>query len=182
MQTNLSRFIRAASPEEKDRVYRDAMHRANAAQRAVVNQQHYGASPMNINYKRIRKNAKEPTYATDGSACMDLYACEDGDTRWPTATGIVLEIPTGYAGMIYSRSGHSNRGVRLANCVGVIDSDYRGEVIVKLTSDRGHPYSFRAGERIAQLMIIPVPQVKMVESEHVSDTVRGDGGFGSTDD
>lgn len=97
-------------------------------------------------------------------------------------TGWAFEVPTGHVMMIYSRSGHGfQHNVRLANCVGVIDSDYRGEVAVKLAQDSGgDKVVFRRGERIAQAMIIPVEQVEFQEVNELSETVRGNAGYGST--
>lgn len=145
-----------------------------------------------INVKRIHPDAKLPTYATTGAACFDLHAC---DIKRASAsavvkrcvsvvygTGLTVEIPSGYCMKIYSRSGHGfNHDTRLANCVGVIDSDYRGEIMVKLTCDswEGVP-ELEPGDRIAQAEIVPVTRVSFVEVDTLSDTERGTGGFGST--
>ncbi len=100
-------------------------------------------------------------------------------------TGLAFEVPEGYVMMVYSRSGHGfKNGVRLANCVGVIDSDYRGELLVKLTKDvtsfNSNPFPIKNGDRIAQAMLIPVPQVTFTQVSELSETKRGDGGGGST--
>ena len=140
---------------------------------------------MQVKVKKLHKEAKLPTYATEGSACFDLYATEGNRADIAPAvvgTGLAFEIPKGHALLLFSRSGHGfTQDVRLANCVGVIDSDYRGEVKVKLTNDNKFYKAFyiKEGDRIAQGMIIPVPAVEFVEGE-LSDTARGDGGFGST--
>jgi len=140
---------------------------------------------MQLKIKRLHPDAIMPTYGSDGAACFDLYAINAGTVCEPIEfrTGLSFEIPAGYAMMIYSRSGHGfSFNVRLANCVGVIDSDYRGELIVKLTTDYGD-YAFlkvSPGDRIAQAMLIPVPRLTLVEVDELSETVRGAGGFGST--
>lgn len=145
--------------------------------------------------KKLSPNAIIPQYATVGSACFDLCACIDPmDTPfynvYPQSsmivrTGLAFEIPEGYVMLVFSRSGHGfNHGVRLANCVGVIDSDYRGEVLVKLVNDSdedGLPFKFKHGDRIAQAMLLPVNQVIFEEVVELSETDRGQGGFGSTD-
>jgi dUTP pyrophosphatase len=141
---------------------------------------------MKINIKRLNEDAIEPTYATDGSAAFDLYSTNvgvvDGD-GYVFDTGWAFEIPEGYVLLIFSRSGHGfKQGIRLANCVGVIDSDYRGEVKVKLTLDRNtlHGEYFTKGDRIAQGMVLPVEQISFFEVDDLSRTERGSGGFGST--
>lgn len=142
-----------------------------------------------LKVKRLHPAAVLPRYATDGAACFDLVAIE-GRTIGPERagsirTGLAFEVPPGHALMIYSRSGHGfKHGVRLANCVGVIDSDYRGEVMVALRNDtaRGDGYAFSVlpGDRIAQAMLVQAPQVQLVEVQELGDTARGAGGFGST--
>lgn len=135
--------------------------------------------------KRIHKDAVIPTYATKGSACFDFYALEDGVVSYtqPTVirTGLEVEIPDGHALYIFSRSGHGFKNdIRLSNCVGVIDSDYRGEVMIKLAKDQAGINTFKKGERIAQGCIMPVIKVVFEEVDSLSDTERGRGGFGST--
>ena len=143
-----------------------------------------------MNIKRLTLTARIPTYATDGAACFDLYA----DTTEPITlhdtvnigTGLAFEIPEGHAMLVYSRSGHGfHYGVRLANCVGVIDSDYRGEVRVQLSSDwrdsdYAAPLTIKPGDRIAQAMVVPVGRVQFTEVDELGTTARGTGGFGST--
>lgn len=146
---------------------------------------------MQIKIKKIHPDAKTPTYATDGSGCFDLYAINPLATLvhegYPVTfdTGLAFEIPPGYGMFILSRSGHGfNLDTRLANCVGFIDSDYRGEVKVKLTCDKEHeeamPLAVKAGDRIAQACILPVPRVGFEITEELSETLRGEGGFGSS--
>lgn len=135
-----------------------------------------------LKVKRLHPDAKLPTYATAGAACFDLAALRGGEVE-PTnrfRTGLAFEVPAGHVMLVFSRSGHGfNNDVRLANCVGVIDSDYRGEVEVKLTAD-GAPVYVTSGDRIAQAMVLPVQQFTILEAAELSVTDRGEGGFGST--
>ena len=138
---------------------------------------------INLKVKRLTDTAKLPTYAHDGDACFDLYADDVNETcgGFLCNTGLSVEVPPGYAMMIYSRSGHGfKNNMRLANCVGVLDSGYRGPVMVKLTCDRQIQYVPKAGDRIAQAMLIPVPVVTFEEVTELSDSERGEGGFGSS--
>jgi dUTP pyrophosphatase len=137
---------------------------------------------MEVKIKKLYEDAMLPTYATDGSGCFDLYMYghkEDGTLL----TGLAFEIPQDHVMLVFSRSGHGfKQNVRLANCVGVIDSDYRGEVCVKLVKDNPNFTDFRLipGDRVAQAMIIPIPKVQFLVVDKLSDTERGSGGFGST--
>lgn len=146
-------------------------------------------SNIKLRVKRITPTAELPAYATDGSACFDLKA--DLSTHQPIVeagdpviidTGLAFEIPAGHVMLIFSRSGHGFRhDIRLANCVGVIDSDYRGEVKVKLTCDQADSYlGVGHGDRIAQALVLPLPSVEFEEIEELSKTARGTGGLGST--
>lgn len=142
---------------------------------------------MKLNVLRMHKDVKLPTYATDGSGCFDLYAnglSGYSDCAATYNTGLKFEIPEGYVMLVYSRSGHGFRdNIRLANCVGVIDSDYRGELMVKLTNDSEEVGMIKMpvhGDRIAQALIVPIPKVEFVEVAELSSTVRGEGGLGST--
>lgn len=140
----------------------------------------------NVKVVKMYADVKLPEYATPGSACFDIYAHElvnVGNNTETYSTGLKFKIPEGYAMMIYSRSGHGfNNDIRLANCVGVIDSDYIGELKVKLTNDDyelGY-VDVHVGQRIAQGMIIPIEQVSFEVVDELTETVRGNGGFGST--
>jgi len=141
----------------------------------------------NVNIKKLSPNATIPTYGSDYAAGADLYACIDspitfgpGET-YLIKTGLSMEIPIGYAGLIYARSGlASKRGLAPANKVGVIDSDYRGEIMVALHNHSTEPQTIEPNERIAQLIITPYIQAAFNEVDELSDTVRGEGGFGST--
>ena len=141
---------------------------------------------MKINIKKIRKTAKTPTRGSEYAAGYDLYSAEDKIIIFPHSTtkigtGIAAEIPEGYFGAIFARSGlASKQGLRPANCVGVVDADYRGEIIVALHNDTDIKQEIAAGERIAQLVIMPFLPVEFTEVENLSETVRGEGGFGST--
>ena len=140
-----------------------------------------------IAVKKLDERAVLPTYGSEYAAGADLYAvCEDEVTFAPgetklIKTGLAMEIPEGYAGLIYARSGlASKRGLAPANKVGVVDADYRGEVMVALHNHSDKPQSVACGERIAQLVVAPFLKVDFEESDELSDTVRGTGGFGST--
>jgi len=145
---------------------------------------------MNLGIKLIHPGARMPTYASSGAACFDLYAVSDiphelyQGTSVTVSTGLIFDIPEGYVLMIYSRSGHGfGFDIRLANCVGVIDSDYKEEVMVKLTRDESpgswlNQFRISHGDRIAQGMLIPSPRINLVQVEDVK--ANGRGGFGST--
>lgn len=151
---------------------------------------------LTISIKKTHPQAKAPIYATDGAGCFDLHAATvDGyehtgsivtnDSPVLCGTGLSFEIPAGYAMLIFSRSGHGfNHGVRLSNCVGVIDSDYRGEVKVKLNCDdineEAPPMLVKPGDRIAQAVILPIPRVFFKVVDELTETARGTGGLGST--
>ena len=141
----------------------------------------------NVNIKKLNPNATIPTYGSEYAAGADLYACiEEAITIAPgetvlVKTGLAMELPIGYAGLIYARSGlASKRGLAPANKVGVIDSDYRGEVMVALHNHSNIAQSIEPNERIAQLVITPYIKGIFSEADDLSDTVRGEGGFGST--
>lgn len=138
---------------------------------------------MIIKFKKLDGAAVMPTYATPGAACFDLYSARKvmvrAEDMQSVGTGIAVEVPEGYALMLYSRSGHGVKRVSLANSVGVIDSDYRGEIKALIKNDGFFAMEIHPGDRIAQGMIIPVNQVIFEEGE-LSDTERGTGGFGST--
>ena len=142
---------------------------------------------MQVAVKKIRENAYLPTYGSMQAAGADLYACLDEDlTIAPgqtafVPTGLAMELPEGYVGLIYARSGLAcKRDLAPANKVGVIDSDYRGEFIVALHNHGKAPQTIAHGERIAQLVITPVLQVSFTEADQLSNTQRAAGGFGST--
>lgn len=137
--------------------------------------------------KKLKENAILPTYGSEFAAGADLYALPDeeiviapGETKL-IHTGLAMEIPQGYGGFIYARSGlASKRGLAPANKVGVVDADYRGEVMVALHNHSQVAQTVAAGERVAQLVIAPFLKVDFEETDALQDTVRGAGGFGST--
>lgn len=140
-----------------------------------------------INVKKLRDDAKLPVYGSTEAAGADLCACLEADVIIQPGqtvfvpTGLSMEIPRGYAGLIYARSGLAcKQGLAPANKVGVIDSDYRGEFIVALHNHGAEPKKVANGDRIAQLVITPVLTPAFVETDVLSDTSRASGGFGST--
>ena len=142
---------------------------------------------IKVNFKKLNEKAVPPTYGSEFSAGADLYACEGGAVTIKSGetkiihTGLSLEIPEGYAGLIYARSGIANkRGLAPSNKVGVIDSDYRGEIMVSLFNHSPIDQTIDDGERIAQLVITPFLKVEYTETDVLTETVRGEGGFGST--
>lgn len=140
-----------------------------------------------LNIKKLRPGAVVPTYGSPFSAGADLYACTEeavtvlpGDTVL-IMTGLAFEIPEGHAGLVCARSGlATKKGLAPANKVGVIDSDYRGELMVALFNHGSQAQTVLPGERIAQLVIVPVVMYDFTETETLGDTTRGEGGFGST--
>lgn len=163
---------------------------------------------LNINIKKLSKKAVIPSYANSGDAGMDLTATSINETDQyiEYGTGLALEIPTGYVGLVFSRSSVSKYDLDLANAVGVIDSTYRGEIklrfkkqynskknfylldtvhnwfgIKDITFTKHDDYkTYKVGDQIGQLIILPYPQVSFTQVDELSDTTRGEGGFGST--
>lgn len=142
---------------------------------------------MTLQIKRVRAEAVLPERATQGSAGLDLRACTSDETcimPGDTAllpTGLAVALPVGSVGLVFGRSGLGiHHGIMPANAVGVIDADYRGEILVGLTNHSAEPYIIVPGDRIAQLVITPVLTPPIEEVSNLSDTARGQGGFGST--
>lgn len=145
---------------------------------------------MEVRIRKLNGSAIIPTFGSEEAAGCDLYANlapEGGSvtiapgTTFFVKTGIAMEIPKQHAGFIYARSGlASKRGLRPANCVGVVDSDYRGEVMVALYNDSQTEQTINHGERIAQMVIGPYLRPKFVDVDNLTDTERGAGGFGHT--
>lgn len=142
---------------------------------------------ITLKVKRLPHCHSLPKYASAGAAGLDLVAAIENDitlapghrTRIPT--GVEIEIPPGFQGQVVPRSGLADRaGISLTNCVGTIDSDYRGEVQVLIINHGLEPYTFKRGDRIAQLVLVPIPSVDVVEVDDLSQSTRGTGGFGST--
>lgn len=140
-----------------------------------------------VRVKKLKENAILPSYGSEYAAGADLYACIDAPVviqpheTVMIGTGLAMELPEGYAGLIYPRSGISaKRGLAPANKVGVVDPDYRGEFMVAMHNHSNSPASVEPGERIVQLVITPFLTADFEEADELSDTVRGAGGFGST--
>ena len=138
-----------------------------------------------MRFKKLTPTAITPTRGTPGAAGLDLYADQevlvvDGCTK-TLGTGIAVEVPEGYVGLVFLRSSMGKTGIALANAVGVIDSDYRGEIKLCLTYVAGMGGHFiRQGDRIAQIVVLPAPTFDLIEVDALSTTDRGAGGFGST--
>lgn len=141
---------------------------------------------MEFKIKRLDPAAVMPEYATPGAACFDVRTLNGGEVgacggTMLCRTGLSFEVPPGHVLLIYSRSGHGfKNGLRLVNSVGVIDSDYRGELAVKIRNDTPLRFEFAPGDRVAQAMLLPIPSVQLVEVDDLNETARGAGGFGST--
>lgn len=142
---------------------------------------------MDIYFKKLNDLAKIPTRGSKYSAGYDLYAATDSTIYIPPhstvkiGTGLAMDIPHGYFGAIFARSGiATKRGLRPANCTGICDEDYKGEYIVALHNDSNELMSIEAGERIAQLIILPYQDLDFIEVDELQKTDRGEGGFGSS--
>ena len=143
-----------------------------------------------VKVKKLRPDAKIPRFGSADAACADLSACLDHDfvtiaphTTRKIGTGLAMEIPRGYSGNIFARSGiSSDRYLRPGNCVGKIDSDYRGEVIVPLLNEGERVFDINPGDRIAQIVFQKYGIFEIEEVEELDATERGSGGFGSTDE
>lgn len=144
---------------------------------------------MQVLVKKLHEDSIVPSFGSDAAAGADLYAYLDGVEQIGICprctamigTGVAVAIPDGYWGGVYARSGlASKKGLRPANAVGVVDPDYRGEVIVALHNDSPHPQIVHHGDRIAQLVITPVPDITYVVADSLDATERGEGGFGHT--
>jgi dUTP pyrophosphatase len=140
---------------------------------------------LQVTFKRLDLELPAPAYGHIGDAAVDLHSRSDVSLRVgeraAVATGIAVAIPSGWAGLVLPRSGHAlNHGVGVVNSPGLIDSGYRGEISVILVNHGEEVVSFRRGERIAQLTIVPAPSVEWLEVAELDGTERGSGGFGST--
>jgi dUTP pyrophosphatase len=138
---------------------------------------------IKIKMKKMHPDVKVPKYAKQGDAAMDLHCTEmfrDRYGNYVYLTGIAVEIPEGYVGLVYPRSSVSKSSMLLSNGVGVIDSGYRGEIMLKYRHLGGRNDIYTSGDRVGQLMIIKRPEIDLVVVEELSETERGDGGFGST--
>jgi len=140
---------------------------------------------MQVRVKKLHKDAVIPAYGKPGDAGMDLTAIsieKDSYGNVVYGTGLAIEIPEGHVGLLFPRSSNSKTDLYLTNHVGVVDSGYRGEIMFKFRPIDGllNAKVFHKGDRVGQLIIIPYPQVTLIESEELSDSERGEGGFGST--
>ena len=141
---------------------------------------------MKLRVAKLKDEARVPARAHEGDAGVDLYACEAAHLgpgeRWSVGTGVAVEIPEGHAGLVLPRSGLArDNGIALVNSPGLIDAGYRGEVrVLLLNTDPAETFRVEPGDRIAQLVIAPVALADPVEVESLSDSARGDGGFGSS--
>ncbi len=141
---------------------------------------------MKVRIKKLNELAVIPSYAKDGDAGMDLVATSiisETDTQITYGIGLALEIPKGFVGLIFPRSSVRKTRLMLSNCVGVVDSGYRGELQAtfnKVNQNSIAENDYKVGDRIAQIMIIPHPEIEFEEADELSDTERGEGGFGST--
>ncbi len=141
---------------------------------------------MELRVAKLKEDAVLPTRAHEGDAGLDLYACEPAHIgpgeRWSVGTGIALEIPAGHAGLVLPRSGLAREhGIALVNSPGLIDAGYRGEVrVLLLNTDPAEIFRVQAGDRIAQLVLAPIALADPVAVESLSESARGDGGFGSS--
>jgi dUTP pyrophosphatase len=142
---------------------------------------------MKVNVKKLNSNAHLPVYGSPFAAGADLYACVEGELHIPAGqtafvhTGIAVELPAGTVGLVYARSGLAcKQDLAPANKVGVIDCDYRGEIMVALHNHGSQERVITDGERVAQLLIAPYYVAEFEEANTLSETVRGEGGFGST--
>lgn len=141
---------------------------------------------MQLRIAKLKDEAILPSRAHEGDAGLDLYACESAHLgpgeRWSVGTGVAVEIPEGHAGLVLPRSGLArDHGIALVNSPGLIDAGYRGEVrVLLLNTDPAEVFRLQPGERIAQLAIAPIAIAELVEVETLSESARGDGGFGSS--
>lgn len=148
---------------------------------------------IDLKYKLTRANVKAPVLASDGAACLDVHAWTTDLTDFDFAvrvnpgealivhTGLAFAVPKGWCMEVYSRSGHGAKyRVSLANGTGIIDSDYRGELLIALANDSKHPFIVRHGDRIAQFKLVEVPEVRLCLADELDETERSSGAFGST--
>lgn len=141
---------------------------------------------MELRIARLKDEARLPSRAHEGDAGLDLYACERAHLgpgeRWSVGTGVAVEIPEGHAGLVLPRSGLAREhGIALVNAPGLIDSGYRGEVrVLLLNADPAETFRIEPGDRIAQLVVAPIALAEPVETGALTDSARGDGGFGSS--
>lgn len=137
---------------------------------------------MKVKFKRLNQLAAIPSYAKHGDACFDLVATsiEHNSKFIEYGTGIAIEVPQGHVGLIFPRSSVTTTDLMLKNGVGVVDSGYRGEIKFRFYTLQNKDKFYEIGDRIGQMMILPIPTVELEEVEYLSDTERGEGGYGSS--
>lgn len=138
---------------------------------------------LNVRIKKLRPDAVIPTYARDGDAGLDLTAVSFGFDEYHNfvyGTGLAFEIPKGYVGLLFPRSSNSKKDLILMDCVGVVDSGFRGEVTFKFRKIEKDAARYNVGDRVGQMIIMPYPKINFIESEELSETERGFGGYGSS--
>lgn len=137
---------------------------------------------MQVKFKKLHPDAKTPSFNKPGDAGADLVAVSKSftDLFFEYDTGIAVEIPEGFVGLVFPRSSLSNYRLSLANSVAVIDSNFRGTIKLRFKDTLGDPLSYEVGDRVGQLIVMPIPVVEFVEAEELSSTVRGEQGFGSS--
>lgn len=138
---------------------------------------------MQVKIKKLSDKAVIPAYAKDGDAGMDLVATSikyDDYGNIVYGTGLAFEVPEGYVGLIFPRSSITKTNLSLSNCVGVIDSGYRGEILLKFRKVSKYSLAYKVGERIGQLIILPYPKINFIEVDKLTDTERGESGYGSS--
>lgn len=138
---------------------------------------------LDVRIKKLKENAVIPSYSKDGDAGMDLTSTDiisNTTDQITYGTGIALEIPTGYVGLVFPRSSIKKYELQLSNSVGVIDSGYRGEIQVTFNKTHSRLTDYKIGDRVAQIVILPYPRINLIETSDLTITSRGTGGFGST--
>jgi dUTP pyrophosphatase len=168
---------------ELNNVFKQLSDDVTQTQYKSPNVESFNPQQVLVKVKKLHENSVIPSYSKPGDAGMDLTITEIKENNFRQISygfGIALEIPLGYVGLVFPRSSIKNQDLLLSNCVGVIDSGYRGEIQSTFKKTDPSEKFYKVGERGAQIIILPYPQVFMVESDELSDTERGTGGFGST--
>jgi dUTP pyrophosphatase len=168
---------------ELNNVFKKLSDDVTQAQHQAPQTNQFNPQQLIVKVKKLHENAVIPSYSKPGDAGMDLTITEIKENNFRQISygfGIAIEIPLGYVGLVFPRSSVKNQDLLLSNCVGVIDSGYRGEIQSTFKKTDPSEKFYNVGERGAQIIILPYPQVFMVESDELSDTERGTGGFGST--
>jgi len=168
---------------ELNNVFKKLSNDVAQAQNPTPQTNQFNPQQLIVKVKKLHENAVIPSYSKPGDAGMDLTITEIKENNFSQISygfGIAIEIPFGYVGLVFPRSSVKNQDLLLSNCVGVIDSGYRGEIQSTFKKTDPSEKFYNVGERGAQIIILPYPQVFMVESDELSDTERGNGGFGST--